>query len=213
MSDSLSQLITRVQKLLLDSGTNYSTDTCTAAIRQALKEYNQVAPVFAGTLVNTVANQIEYELESTEFGDALSVISVSLYDSTGNDGDTPLDYVDFWQDNRLYIRLFEAQAADQHLNIRYAIANTISGLDSASESTIPTYFDQTIVNGAAYYAVAIRATGRVEPINLNSNVPASLRESAGAYLLAFRTGLVEAGRRKPAPVKMNQTWTYNPTGY
>jgi hypothetical protein len=213
MSDTLTQLIARVQALLLDTGTNYTTATCTAAIRQALKEYNQVAPVFAGYLLDTVADQREYELEAGTLGDVLTVQSVSLYDSTGNDDDTPLDYVDFWQDNRLYIRLFEPQAAGGQLNVRYAIPNTVNGLDSASETTIPTYFEQTIVNGGAYYAIAIRTTGRVEPINLNSNVPASLRESAGAFLLAFRTGLVEAGRRKPAPVKMDQTWTYAPTEY
>jgi len=63
MTDTLTQLIAKLQPLLLDDGTRFDTATCTSAIRQALKEFNLAAPIHAGDLVTPVLGQKEYELD------------------------------------------------------------------------------------------------------------------------------------------------------
>ena len=60
MSDTLTQLIAKIQAQLLDDGTRFTTATCTAALRAALKDFNLAAPVHAGTLIDVVADQYEY---------------------------------------------------------------------------------------------------------------------------------------------------------
>lgn len=212
MTASLTTLISRVQALLLDSGTNYSTATVTAAIRQALKEYNQAAPIHAGTLVEIVSGQYEYELEDPDFTGLIEITSVKLEDPSGGEQDTDLEYTHYFEDNRPFIRLKEAQSSG-FLVVRYTLPNTINGLDSAAESTVPDYFDQVLTDGGAYYSICVRSVGRVESINLNKDVPDNLREAASAYKLAFEFGKIEAGRRKGPPAKSDPTWNFEPTGF
>jgi len=74
MTDSLTTLISKVQAQLLDDGTRFTTATCTAALRAALKDYNFAAPVHAGTLITVVAEQKEYEL--SDEADAETAIEI-----------------------------------------------------------------------------------------------------------------------------------------
>lgn len=211
MADTLTQLISKVQALLLDDGTRYSTAACTAAIRQALKEFNAAAPVHNQALVDGVASQYIYPLSDPEYSGLLDVLG--MWRNDANEIETPLEYEFYWEDNEPVIRLVLAQAeGTANLMVRFTSLNTISGLDSQSESTIRSYYDQVIVDGAAYFAICIRSAGRVEPINLNLHVPASLRDSAAAYRLAFDIGKAEAGRQRPR-AKEIAGWVYNPKGY
>jgi hypothetical protein len=211
MADTLTQLIAKVQILLLDSGTNYSTATCTAAIRQALKDYNKFAPVNDQALLDGIASQHIYPLSDPEYTGLLDVLGVWRNDD--NEIETPLEYEFYWEDNAPVIRLACAQAeAEANIMVRYNIPNTINGLDTATESTLTPYYDQVIVDGGAYYAICIRSCGRIEPINLNRDVAKNLRDSATAYKLAFDAGLAEAGRRRPRAAQPT-SWPYNPKGY
>lgn len=212
MTASLTTLISRVQALLLDGGTNYTTATVTAALRQALKEYNQAAPIHAATLVEVVSGQYEYELEDPDFTGLLNVMGVWLEDPAGGEQDVELKYEWYFEDNRPFIRLVEAQTTG-YLLVRYTLPNTMNGLDSGTESTTPDYYDQVLTDGGAYYAICIRSVGRVESINLSKDVPRNLRETAARYLLAFNTGKAEAGMRKGPPARQDRTWDYNPTGF
>jgi len=215
MTASLTTLISRVQAALLDDGTRYSTATVTAALRQALKEYNAVAPRFAAETIAAVTDQNEYELTGGDFDTGvLGVTSVHLFDDDGDDDDdNPLAYRDYLQDNRQYIRLTDPQPTGEYLLVGFTTPNTINGLDSATESTIQNYYDQVLVDGGAYYAITIRSAGRVEPINLNKDVPKVLQETAQRFLAAFEAGKREAGRQKPRPAKLDTTWDFNPTSY
>ncbi len=75
MSDTLTQLVTKLQALLLGDADTFSTATCTAAIRQALKQLNLTVPQHAAETQDAVSEQYEYELED---GSALTVIDVLL---------------------------------------------------------------------------------------------------------------------------------------
>jgi hypothetical protein len=209
MADTLTQLVAKVQAALLDTGTSYTLATITAAVRQALKDYNQVAPNQAGTLMDAVSGQYEYVLNANDFATLLNVLGI-WYDN-GNDIETPLTFTHYWEDNVPVIRLDKPQnTATAKLIVRYTAQNTVNGLDGSTDSSLPAYCDQVLVMGSAYYAICIRQAGRVEPINLNQDVPKNLREAAAAFRSSFLTGLSEIKSRPTRKSDSNPTWTFDP---
>jgi hypothetical protein len=209
MSDNLTTLIGKVQNILGDaSGTYFTTATATAAIRQALSDWNLRAPIFAALTITGVANQYEYEL-SDEDADSLEIIDVLLRGTdTAQDESTSLDHDAYTEDERVFFRLRRPVTANDTLIVRYTKLHTINGLDSAAESTLPGRDDQAMVNGGAFYSIMIRAASRVETINLSQDQSDNYRELAGGFAAGFSSRLAQATRRRRAPVSEpdGRTW-------
>lgn len=206
MSDSLATLISRVQAQLLDDGTLFSTATVTAAVRQALRDFNQRAPVNGGELVTVVSGQLTYELTGGAFPDlVLDVLDVLKNDDDGED-DEPLEYDKIFEDNRVYIRLRESET-DGNLLIRFTQGHTIDDLDSQTETTLNGDQEQVIVDGACGYACRIRATGIIEDNNLSEKAADNYERAAARYFEAFKYGISRYENR-PAPVseKRKTSW-------
>jgi len=198
MTKSLTTLISNAQTLLLDDGTRFSTATLTAAIRSALKEINQRSPVNAATLIDVVADQKNYELtDNPDAENAISLSDVLLRDADG-DLHLPLDYEEYSEDERIWFRLRYPQIEGNFLIARFALPYSISGLDSATESTIPAFYDDILIDGACFYACQIRSIGRVETINLNQGVPENLRDAKIYFRHSFDSGLALMAKKKPA---------------
>ena len=204
MTKTLSQITSAVQALLLDDGTRFSSATVEAAARSALRDFNNVAPVYQGDIVDVISGQKEYSLNAAGFSgliDVQSVLKQGTDSNLENSVDLPFDF--YFEDAAPFIRLRSAQTSG-YLIMRYSIPHTISGLDSAIESTIPAYFDQTLIDGACYYSCLIRANARIEAINLNQAVSQQLQTSMLYYAQAFQLGLNQAARRF-APVSEPNT--------
>jgi len=208
MSKSLTALISNVQALLLDDGTRFSTATITAAVRSALKEFNQRAPEFSGELMDVVDEQLEYNLNATAYANILDVISI-LKQGTDtyldNNIELPFDY--YWENGGPMFRLREAEASG-YLMVRFTVPYTVNGLDSETESTLPAYWDDVLIDGACFWSLQIRSVGRVETINLNQNVSENLLDAKRYFRQAFDLGLTQAARRKP-PVSEPSTAAWN----
>lgn len=199
MTDSLTTLIGKVQNLLGDSGASYfTTAICTAAIRQALLEFNRVVPQFAAITIVGVNDQYEYEL-SDEDADALDIIDVLKQGENNDELDISLTFDKYIEDERVFFRLRSPVTTSDTLIVRYTLNHTINGLDSEVESTIREDHDQVIVDGGAYHALMTRASSRVETINLNAEVAQQYRDQAAYLYVAFGSGLAAAARRR-APV-------------
>ncbi len=195
MSDTLTQLVTKLQALLLGDSDTFSTATCTAAIRQALKQLNLTVPQHAAETQDAVSEQYEYELED---GSALTVIDVLLQGTdTYADFNTPLPYDWYFEDDRPFIRLQTPQVDGSTLIIRYTKPYTINGLDSATASTMPALYDVVLLDGAAWIACLVRAAGRVETINMNADVTANFERMAQHFMTAFEAGMASLERRPP----------------
>lgn len=197
MTKTLTEIITNVQALLLDDGTRFSTATVTAAVRSALKEFNQRAPIHAGTLVDVVSGQKEYVLNSTDFDNLIEVFAVLKQGTDEHlENNIELEHDTYFEDGVPVIRLRQSETSG-YLIVRYTIPNTVNGLDSATESTLPAFYDNTLIEGACYWSCVVRATGRVEPINLNKGVSENLKQTMAFYRKAFEQGLAQAARRRP----------------
>jgi len=208
MADSLTTLITKVQNILGDAnGTYFTSAIVTAGVRQALDEFNLAVPVYAAVTITGVNDQYEYEL-SDEDSLATDILDVLEQGDNQNELDISLDYDKYWEDERLFFRLRQPESTSNTIIVRYTKDHTINGLDSAVESTIQAQHDQVIVDGAAFYAITIRATARVETINLSQDQSDNYREIAGQYQTAFKAGIAQAQRRS-TPVSEPDTRAWN----
>jgi len=174
MSDSLTILISKIQAFHGDNGTIFTTETCTAAVRAALKTFNLYAPVNAGTLITGANDQYEYEL-SDEDPKAIFIADILLKGNSG-ESDVSLTFDQYNEDERLFFRLREPVTSSDTLIARYTIPHTVNGLDSEVESTLPAWQDPILVIGAAAQAVMIRARAKVESINLSKDQSDNYRE-------------------------------------
>ena len=205
MTGTLTQLIAKVQAQLIDDGTRFNTTTCTAALRACLKNVNERAPINAGTRIDVVANQKEYEL-SDEDSRAMSVLDILEWDD--DEDHTPIPYDAYSEDERLFFRLRFALSSGELL-ARYTIPHTISGLDSETESTPSARLDQIIVDGACAEAISFRAASRIETINLQQAVSDNYREAMGHFRMAYEMGLSAYIRDRHAPVSEPNTAAWN----
>lgn len=207
MSDTLTQLTAKIQAILGDNGTIFTSATCTAAVRQALAEFNRRAPGHAAGLIPGVNGQYEYELSDYDSA-ALHIIDVLRQGDGASELDVSITYDEYIEDERVFFRLRQPVTSSDTLIVRYTRPHTISGLDGATESTLLSEHDQIIVDGAAYHAVLIRATSRVESINLSKDQSDNYREVAAHFRTSFDLGLAHAGRRH-VPVGEPDTRAWN----
>jgi len=206
MTLTLSETITRVQAQLLDDGTRFSTATCTSAIRQALRDFNQIAPVNAAELVEIDSTIKQYELTGGDFpAFILDIHDVLLNDDNGDD-DEPLDYDKIFEDNRTWIRLRELESSG-NLLVRYSTPHTIENLDDETETTLNLDQVQVLVDGACAYCCSTRSVGIIEDNNIDDRAIENLENASIRFLQSFRFGIVRFETR-PQPVSERRTTSW-----
>ena len=195
--------------MFLDDGTRFSSDTITAAVRQALKDFNAAAPQRLAETQDVVSGQYEYELTDIK---VMSILDVLLEgtDTPAQENHTPLPFNPFFEDGRAWIRL-QKPLGSGTLIFRYTTPHTVSGLDGSVESTLSALWDAVLLDGSCYYSCLIRAASRIEVVNLNANVPDPWQAIADHYRQAFQIGLKLAGQQPPArlPDQPNQPRAWN----
>lgn len=209
MSDSLTTLIGKVQNLLGDAtGTYFTTAICTAAIRQALSEWNLRAPQHLAVTITGINNQYEYEL-SDEDANSCEILDVLLQGTNNNEIDVSITFDQYIEDERVFFRLRHPVTTSDRLIVRYDSYHTINGLDSQTESTLRANDDQAMVDGGAFFCIMIRATSRIETNNLDVSTSDNYREVAGLYATAFAARLKRAGIYRKAAVGEPDTRAWN----
>jgi hypothetical protein len=210
MSDSLTTLTTKLQALLMDGGTLFTSTTCTAAIRQALGQLNLRMPIHAGTLIDTVDGQYEYELTAALAGATpLTVTDVLLSDPSGGEYHVPLTFEHYIEDERWFIRLETPQAGSGQLIVRFSQAHTINGLDSETESTLSAQADVVLLDGAAAQACTIASAGKVEANNLDPQTADNYGKAATRFDIAFGSGIAALTRRRRIQRSVPDTRAWN----
>ena len=159
-------------------------------------EFNLSAPVHAAVTIAGVNDQYEYEL-SDQDPLAVSILDVLQEGDNQDELDISLTYDAYNEDERIFFRLREPITTSDFLIVRYTLHHTISGLDSAVESTLPAHHDQILVDGACWQAIMSRAASLVESINLSKDQSDNYREVASRFRTAFQLGLREVQRKQP----------------
>ncbi len=187
MSNTLTQLITRVQVQLRDDGTRFDSNLVTSAVRSALTKVNLRIPIYRRVEITAVSDQLTYSLTDAA-SDATFCLDVLLKDSDG-EYHTPLDFTAYNEENEIYFRLAAPQDASQKIIVLYSALHTVNGLDSATTSTLSDALDQVLVDGATAESLAIRAAGITEDNLLDKNAPNNYRNAMISFLRAFELGL------------------------
>jgi len=203
MADTLTVLIGKVQAQLLDSATLFTTATLTTSIRQALHEINRVVPVAHAELITAVADQKEYEIGESQT--ALTIFDILL--DGDNEYAVSLDADTYQEDGRWFFRLRIPQAAGETIIVHYTKPFTISGLDSATDSTLTDLLNDAAIHGALYFACLTRAAYTAEANNVNPGVAQIWINLAAVWRTAFNDALSQA-KRNPLPVQEPDTRTW-----
>ncbi len=209
MSDTLTTLIGKVQNILGDAtATYFTTAICTAAIRQALSEWNLRAPIFAAITITGVNNQYEYELTDSDTT-SIQILDVLRRGDNNDELDISLDYDSYIEDERVFFRLRYPITTSEYLIVRYTKDHIINGLDSQVQSTLLAKDDQAMVDGGAFFSIFIRAIARVETINLSQDQTDNYREMAASFGAMFAQRMAQAARNRRAPVSEPDTRAWN----
>lgn len=207
MTQTLTQLVASVQAMLIDDGTRFTTATCTAAIREALKTWNCYMPVNAATRIDTVADQKDYELsDEVDASTALDITDILEYDTDGDDHE-PIPFHQWTEDERIWFRIKTpvTPGAGGEILARYTQPHTISGLDSAAESTLSAFYDTILVKGAAGEACAIRSRARTETINLQDSVTINYGALAKELKTEYMADLMKLAKKNNMPTSAPDT--------
>jgi len=170
----------------------YDQDDLDEAIRWALARYTEVSPDVAIATVTLGSSGREVDISSIT--DYLEVQRV-WWDYDSSDPEYPPEWCDFetWPGDILFIDSESEPQSGDVVRIWYTKKRAVSGLDGASETTLPDEDETLVVVGASGFV----AQERVQEEDRRS-VPRKLREWAEARLREFERGLAKVARRQAA---------------
>lgn len=203
---TLAQLIDLVQLELDDSAATYYTDALvTAAIRDALDDVDRSAPAYGEANLTTIADQYDYDLTDVD-PDLIQVYEV-LYGDDEPQTQYPGWY--FYHAAGVPTLYFRTIITDSTITFRYTLRHTISGLDSASGTSLLTDQEKEFVNAAAAYSLKMRATSRTESVTLQQNVAEMLIKQADERMTRWQRVLRDWSRRYAPKQTDNLTPIWN----
>ena len=207
MAYNLTEYITQILLQLGDPAQTYhSTASVTEALRNSLIEYSRLAPIERTYVIDSTGDKritLPADFEASHLIKAEYELNTTTYDA-----ESEIFFYATKQDEQWVIETNEAIATGQVITITYAIKHGIDALDSFAGTTILPHHEQYLIQGAAGYTLLNRASGRVEPINLNSGIVDSYRQQAAVFLQNFRAGV----RSTSTAIRTQPTYT-EPTGF
>jgi len=197
MTTTLTTLRDRLEQALQDShNTKWTTPNLDEAIRQALAAYSEHIPHRAVTTITLTADGREIDISALTYRDIERV----WWDYDATDPDHPPHWRSFelWPGDILFVNDTDEPDSGDKVRIWYTADQTITDLDSATTTTLPTRHESLIVQGASGFAAAARRVTILEEVNLNEWAPRNLREWAELQLTSFYNALEEIAAREAA---------------
>jgi len=185
MSATLTTLRDRVEVVLMDTtNAKWDTGTLDEAIRAATAAYSSVCPVQGMTALTLATAGREISLSSLTT--LLHVLRV-WWEYTSTAPEYPPKWREFevWPGPVLWINDGEEPGAGDIVRVFYTSAHTLSGLDSATVTTIPDAHITPLVQGTAGFAALSRAVDRTEMLNVDGWDFKRLQEYAEGQLAHF----------------------------
>ena len=213
MTLTLAQFQDRIGAALMDAaGATFSDATLQEALRTALHEYTEAAPLAMETVLVLPADGREIALDG--LAGLIAVTRVWWpYDYAAAAETWPPNRVgrwSLWWDYGRPVLFLEAadggqpQAGDE-VRIWYTRQQTIQDLDAAAATTVPLQDESMLVQGAAAYAMLSRSTSQAEIASTGAIATPNYAATAFRLLRQFRAGL--AARRHDATHSPEPAWT------
>ena len=184
MATTLTTLRDRLEQSLQDTANiKWTTNDLDEAIRQALAAYSEHIPLRAVTSIELTSAGREIDISTVTYRNIERV----WWDYDVTSPDHPPHWRDFelWPGDILFVSDPHEPASGDTVRLWYTTDHTITNLDEATATSIPTRHDSLIVQGAAGFAAAARRVTILEQLNLNEWAPRNLREWAERQLAIF----------------------------
>ena len=189
MSYTLTTMTDEIEALLGDSGNTYVTaEGIEDAIRWAIRRYEGVDPRMALGTIADVANQVEYDIPAGFTGYKYIVHLWWPYDST----ETPPALVEAawgWMDANTFRLIDGDPDGTKDIRVQYAAEHTLSGLDSATATTLDSMAEQLIITGAAGRSLLTNVRAEIDAVNVGDDEVAEWRRWTDSRLKDFSEGL------------------------
>ena len=197
MATTLTTLRDRLEHTLQDTGnTKWTTNQLDEAIRQALAAYSEHLPHRAITSLTLTADGREIDISTITYRNIERV----WWDYDSSDPDHPPHWRTFetWPGDLLFVNDSDEPASGDVVRIWYTADHTVTDLDAATSTTLPSRHESILVQGASGFAAAARRVTILEQVNLNEWAPRNLREWAELQLTTFYNALEEISAREAA---------------
>jgi hypothetical protein len=177
---TLAQMLDEVQKALWDATPETFADAYVQrAVSAALQEINRYWPRLTNDAnIKATAGEREYSIATLG---ALAVVGVWF---PYVDNDYPPHKVGYQMldDVTLFLDVDDDPKTDEVIRIFYLAGHTISGLDSASASTLSKILEELVIEGAVAHSCAYKAADVIGEISTSDLTPQQWRELADQKL-------------------------------
>lgn len=170
----LSDLREQIEQILSDQSNEvFNRNDIENGVRQALAVYSSARPRQAIGTIELAADGREISLASLE--DLINVVRVWLpYTATNPEYPPRWRTFEHWQDaGVLYLSDEETPASGQVARVFYTLRQTLSGLDSATSTTIALDDEFLLASGSAGYAVRSRSRKTTEIVTVGASAQVS----------------------------------------
>ena len=180
------------------AGRRYTNAMLDAGFREALPVYRSFCPR-RETVTQSVKNVEGVSLVLPPLPAGVDVQTVRVVDGEW------LDFSVYQTDRVLYLNLFECRSVPQpgtQLQMVLSVPHKISGLDDATQTTVPENHAYTVIKGAAGYAMRIRARSVTEVFGKRPEDREALMNQAEQMITEYcmqlkEIALMESYRRYP----------------
>jgi hypothetical protein len=193
---NLTQMRANVAADLDDAGGDiWSSGELERAIRRALREYSDVCPYRADVVIELEEDGREVDL--SDVGELAGVERVWYpYDATSPDWPPRWREFACGAGGVLTLLVSPAPTAGESLMVYYWTPHRLSGLDSATETTLPAADEEIVALGAAGYAALEKSRAAVGQVNVSGYTPLHWAAWAERRLVVFEERLkAVCGRR------------------
>ena len=185
---NIASLVARVRQLLNDPELKrFSDDVLTCAIRQALELIDVRLPQTVTTAITIASSGRDQTLD--DLTGCLYLVSVVYpFPSPADRELEPETHFTYRMEGGIPTLHFHGDIipqAGEVLQVQYATANAIEGLDGAASTTLPAVCEPALVNGAAACACSLRAASLLESYGSRPEESARLLETSRAGMEQF----------------------------
>jgi len=190
MPSILADYRTHVLNTLGDpTGNRYTTTQLDEAIRAALMEYSAAAPTLQNLAFLVVTTGRDHALTGTTNLNQIVAVQYPVDAADSNNNRVQVYYLSYYAGAPVLHLQFNMPQAGETINITYTASHTITNLDSALSTTIPTVDDALLTLGASAHAAIARSTQITEQMTQRASNSPQLAAWGQARLAEFRSAL------------------------
>jgi len=207
MSD-LTDLVDRIESLLKDASNDvWETTELDEALRLALSELSGLVPARAVTTLDAVDDTWEYDISG--IAGLIAVVEV-WYPYLSTDATYKRPHPAKWRmlDDDTLLLEYEGGDPDAAYDLRifYDKMQTITGLDSATATSVNEHENVALVVGAAGYAAQAKARSTLGQVNVGARTPEWYSAWSRARLKQFWAKVYELAAREDASEDSRIGW-------